>query len=241
MIVAIVDVRFLHTLPYFQEFSLTELARIGSQVHQRNFEANEMIYLAEQPVEAFYVVRHGRARVFESSAEGKEQVLFVVGQGATFNDAAVFDGGPNLASAQAIDPGAVLYVLPASLMARLAATDLRVTSAAIRTLASRARHFATLAADLSLQHLTQRVAKLLLEESRPAGGVTLTKQEIGTRVGTVREVVSRELRRLEQIGTITRGRDGIVQVDRQALNALLGSPEIAVTSPEERLAYLIAS
>ncbi len=236
-----VDVRFLHMLPYFQDLSSAELARIASHVHQRNLDAGEMIFLAGQPVEALYVVRRGRARIFESSAEGKEQVLFVVGQGATFNDAAVFDGGPNPASAQAIDPGVSLYALPASLMTRLAATDPRVTAAAIRTLAGRVRQLAALVEDLSLHHLTQRVAKLLLEESMPAGGVTLTKQEIGTRVGTVREVVSRELRRLEQTGAITRGRDGIVQVDRQALDALLGRPEGAVTAEEDRRMCLAAS
>ncbi|MGH2387292.1 MAG: Crp/Fnr family transcriptional regulator [Chloroflexota bacterium] len=241
VIVGTVDVRFLQILPYFQDLSLGELALIRSQVQQRNLEAGELILLAGQPAEALYAVRRGRARIFVSSAGGKEQVLFVVDRGATFNDTAVFDGGLNQASAQALGPGACIYVLPAPLMTHLAATNPRVAAAVIRVMSSRVRHLATLVEDLSLQHLTQRVAKLLLCESTSMGIVTLTKQDIAARVGTVREVVSRELRHLEQAGAIARGREGVVRVDPPALRALLGSSVVEMPAPEERIRRLAAS
>ncbi len=236
-----VDVRFLQKLPYFQALSLDELAPIGRQVQQLNLCAGELILLAGQPAEALYAVRRGRVRIFESSAEGKEQVLFVVGRDATFNDVAAFDGGLNLASAQVLGPGADIVVLPASLMTYLVETNPRVAAAVIRIMVGRVRQLAGLVEDLSLQHLTQRVGKLLLRESAVMGTVTLTKQEIAARVGTVREVVSRELRHLEQEGTITRGRDGIVRVDPQALHALLGAPVVGIPAPEERHPRLAAS
>ncbi len=235
----VVDARFLHLLPYFRDLSPEELARVGSQIRQRTLDAGEIILLAGQPVEALYVVRQGYVRVFESSAEGKEQVLFVVDRGGTFNDAAAFDGGLNPASAQAIDPGTSIYILPAPLMTHLVATNPRMAATVIRAMAGRIRHLATLVEDLSLRPITQRVAKVLLEESTPGGGVTLTKHEIAARVGTVREVVSRVLRCLEQTGAITRLRDGTVQVDRLALDALLSDRVTA--APEARLPRLAAS
>jgi CRP/FNR family transcriptional regulator, cyclic AMP receptor protein len=239
--VGVVDARLLQALPYFQELSPAELVPIAGHVHQRNLEAGEVIYLAGQPAEALYAVHRGRVRIFESSAEGKEQVLFVVGRGATFNDAAVFDGGPNIASAQTIEPGAGICVLPLPMMVRLVATNPRVAAAAIRIMTGRVRSLAALVEDLSLQHLTQRVAKTLLRESTPLGVVMLTKQEIATRVGTVREVVSRELRQLEQEGAILRGRDGTVQIDRRALSALLVRPMVEAGELEDQLSRRAAS
>jgi CRP-like cAMP-binding protein len=236
-----VEARFLQALPYFQGLSPAELVPIAGQIHQRNLEAGAVIFQAGQPAEALYAVNRGRVRIYESSAEGKEQVLFVVGRGATFNDAAVFDGGPNLACAQAIEPGTGLYVLPLPLMARLVATDARVAAAAMWIMAGRVRSLATLVEDLSLHHLTQRVAKFLLQESTPLGVVMLTKHEIAARIGTVREVVSRELRHLEQEGAIIRGRDGIVRVNRRALAALLDRPVVKAGQREDQLYRLAAS
>ncbi|MGH2410850.1 MAG: Crp/Fnr family transcriptional regulator, partial [Chloroflexota bacterium] len=147
----------------------------------------------------------------------------------------------NMASAQTLEPGASIYVLPIPVITHLVATNPRVAAAALRIMADRVRNLAALAEDLSLCHLTQRVAKLLLRECTPMGVVMLTKREIAARVGTVREVVSRELRHLEQQGALTRGRDGIVQVNRWALSALLDGPVIEVRAPADRLSRLVAS
>ena len=81
-------------------------------------------------------------------------------------------------------------------------------------------HLTMLVEDLSFRHVTQRLARLLVEESDAAGGVPLTQQEMATRIGTVREMVSRALRELERRAAISR-RGGSVQIDTAALHAFL--------------------
>ena len=177
--------------------------------------------LEGQPAEALYAVRSGSVRVFKTAIKGrKEQTLIVLGAGDTFNDVPAFDGGPNPASAQSIATGTSVYAIPVGLVTHLLATNPHVSANVVHVLAARLRHLTTLVEDLSFRHVTQRLARLLIEESDAAGNVLLTQQEMATRIGTVREMVSRALRELEGRTAISR-RDGSVRVDTAALGAFL--------------------
>lgn len=217
------DLPFLHAVPYFRGLSDEELREIRAHCHQRELDVGEIILLDGQPAEALYVVRSGSVRVFKIAATGrKEQVLIVLRRGETFNDVPVFDGGTNPASAQAAEPGTSVCVVPAAHVARLLATNPRVMANVIHVLAGRLRYMTLLVEDLSFHHITQRMARLLLEEGQRTGGmVTLSQQEMAARVGTAREVVSRALRELEQRGVITREPQHDVRVHMRVLHALL--------------------
>lgn len=227
------DLLFPCTVPYFRGLSGAELAQVHRRCHQRDLVAGEIIVLEGQLAEALYVVYRGRVHVFKTSEEGKEQVLFVHGPGDTFNDVAVFDGGPILATAQALVPGTCIYVVPASLMTHLLTTNPRVAANVVRDLPGRVRHLAALVEDLSFHSIIQRVARLLLEENAATGCVVLTKQEMAARVGTVREAVSRALHDLEESGALTRQHNRIVHVNTPALHALLGCIPATRASGEE--------
>jgi CRP/FNR family transcriptional regulator len=219
------DLLLLRQLPYFRGLRPEEVELLQRQAYRRDLAAGEMILLEGEPVEGLYVVSRGRVRTFRSTPEGREQVLFVLGPGDTFNDAPAFDGGVNLASAQALSSGTTIYLLPASLMTHLMAVNASVAVAVVGVLVGRVRQLAGLAEDLSLRTTTQRVAKLLLEDSTASNTILLNTQEIASRIGTVREVVSRSLRHLEQAGAITHRDNHLLLVDPQILRALLSEAE----------------
>jgi CRP/FNR family cyclic AMP-dependent transcriptional regulator len=214
---------FLSTLPYFQGLSPTELARVHGRCRTRALVAGEIVVHEGQPADALYAVQRGRVRQYTISPEGKEQVLFVAGPGTTFNDTAVFDHGPALATAEALTADTCICVVPAALMRHLLAANPRVAANVVRVLPSRVRQLTALVEELSFHHIVQRVARLLLEENEATGQVGLTKHEMAARVGTVREAVSRTLHELEQRGAITRQHNRIVHVNTAALLAVLGA------------------
>ena len=79
---------------------------------------------------------------------------------------------------------------------------------------------------LALRDVTARVARFLLDEARRGAGDTIelpgTREEIGARLGTVRELVSRALSQLRVSGVIAlRGRTVRV-LDAVRLAALAG-------------------
>jgi CRP/FNR family transcriptional regulator len=79
--------------------------------------------------------------------------------------------------------------------------------AALKVMARRLRQTAGLIESLSLRDVDRRLARLLLQESRLLGerngdslsfDYPLTHQQIAARIGSVREVVSRSMSRLQQ-------------------------------------------
>ena len=138
---------------------------------------------------------------------------------------AVFDDGPNPASAEAMCP-VTLYVIAKSDLERILRDHPKVVSNATAVLAERMRHLLELVEDLSFRQVTGRLARLLLDYvgdgtgSRPR----LTQQEMAAAVGTAREVVGRSLRTLHEESAIRMEHNRIVVVDEEALRLTAGSP-----------------
>jgi CRP/FNR family transcriptional regulator len=199
------------------------MERIRPLVHERSYQRGEIVILEADPCEAIYFVKTGRVKVFKTSPEGREQVLRIMKPGDTFNEVPVFDGGPNPASVQALEP-TELYLLAKVDMQRLMREMPGVCINVTRILASRLRHLVELVEDLSFRHVTGRVAKLLLqhaaEPSAPNGAGRLTQQQMATMAGTAREMVGRALKSLEQAGAIRVERGRIVILDKDALERL---------------------
>src|SRR4030042_6988263 len=99
-----IEVGLLKSIPYFLGLSTAELEAIRKHVFEQAVEKNDMILMEGDPANAVYFVVSGAVKVFKTSVEGKEQILCILKQGESFNDVAVFDGGPNPASAIAMTP-----------------------------------------------------------------------------------------------------------------------------------------
>jgi len=168
-----------------------------------------------------FIVYQGQVRVYKLSAEGREQVLRSFKDGQSFNEVAVFDGGPNPAHADATTPSTV-WIIPRSLIFELVRTRPETAIAIIQNLGSQLRHLVGLVEDLSLRHISARLIRLLLETD--AGGPDapkLTQQEMAAQLGTVREMVARALKQLESRGLIESKGGRIVIVDRQTLEKMI--------------------
>lgn len=179
--------------------------------------------LEGDPGGALHYVRSGLIKVFKTSVGGKEQVLRLIAAGHTFNDVPALDGGPNPASAAAMEPS-VVYVIRRAALRQLISTRPGVAEAVVRTLASALRHLVTLVEDLSLRHVAARLAKLLLEQEallqQGQQSHHLTQQEMAALVGTAREVVGRALKELEVAGALEIHQGRIVIQNRERLQLL---------------------
>jgi CRP/FNR family transcriptional regulator len=216
----------LRQVPYFTELDEARLRTLAASVRERRYDAGAMVLVEGEPCEGLGFVVSGRVKVFKMSAEGKEQVLRLLGPGRTFNDVPVFDGGSNPGSIQAVEPS-VIGTVPKAVVASLVESHPKVAAAVIRVLASRLRSLTLMIEDLSLRGVVARVAKLLYDctQGHPAlvedpAGIChhrLTQHEIATMTGSVREVVQRALKTLERDGVIRMERARVVVLDAQAL------------------------
>src|SRR5579872_7296019 len=215
-----VEVEALRHIPYFAQLGQEELAQVAAMSVERHYERGDLILLEGDVGGALHYVRSGLVKIFKASPAGKEQVLRLIASDHTFNDVPALDGGPNPASAAAME-SSVIYVIRRADLHALIVTSPEVAAAVVQTLASALRHLVALVEDLSLRHVTARVAKILLDqekasqETQPA--YHLTQQEMAALAGTAREVVGRALKELEQAGAIEMRQGRAVVLGRERL------------------------
>ncbi len=208
----------LQALPYFSALTVDKLALVRGLAIERSYQQGEIIFLEGGPCEGVFIVQSGRVKIYKTAPSGREYALQVIGPGGWFNAVPVFDGGPNPASALALEP-VRLFVIPAGDMLRLAQHYPEVAMAVIRIFARRLRYLTNVVEDLAFLHVRARVAKQLLAEYEAAGRrgeVRVTQQELALRIGTAREMVGRVLHLLADTGAI-RVRRGLIEIVDQSI------------------------
>ena len=235
-----IKAELLKNSPLFSELSearLLELSAIARVVHLKK---GETLFVVDEPAQRLFVIASGTIRAIRANSTGREQVLHVETAGATLAEVAIFDDGPYPATAAA-EVDSVLLSLDRTLLKEFCFRYPEVAWSALRILAGRLRHHAELIDQLALQDVVPRLARFLLSEAESraipleAGAtltIELTHQQLAARIGSVREVVSRSLRRLEKNGVISLderhpGSKGscIVLLDTKALKSYAESPK----------------
>jgi CRP/FNR family transcriptional regulator len=214
-------VALLAAQPYFAALSETDLEFLRTRLLERHFAKGETIFVEGEPAQGLYIVREGEARIYKLSAEGREQVLRYARAGQSFNEVAVFDGGPNPANVMAAT-ACVLWIVSRELIMEFVRTRPDMAVAIIQNLSRQLRHLVGMVENLALRQVTARLVKLLIET---ASGDTathkLTQQEMAAQLGTVREMVGRSLKQLEARGLIKIEKGRIVIVKREELEQLI--------------------
>lgn len=176
----------------------------------KRLQRNEILFLAGEPAKGLFVIASGSVRAFRTSSDGREQVIHVEKAVTTIAEVPVFDNG-NYPSTAAAEEETTLYFLSKQNVIKTAIEHPQLALAAARLIASRLRRCAELVETLSLREVGQRLASLLLDEARNNGIETsqgikikllLTHNQLAARIGTVREVVTRTLIRLQEQGLI---------------------------------------
>jgi CRP/FNR family transcriptional regulator len=152
------------------------------------------------------------------SPRGREQVLHAEGVGATLGEAPLFDGQGYIASAVAVAPTRLLLV-PRDAVLDLCRRQPDIALAMLEAMARRVRRFAALAEDLAFRQVIERLARHIEADATRAGrplsagavvDLGLTQEQLASRLGTLRELVSRAFRQLEGSGAVTRTRSRVV-------------------------------
>jgi CRP-like cAMP-binding protein len=203
---------------FFDDLATEDLAALGGAMFQRQYPAGQIVLLEGAASSVLYVVQAGRLKLFKTSPRGREQVLRLLRPGDMFNEVAVFDEGPNPASAQSIED-CTLYQQRRRDLKRYVAERPGVALAITRTFAKRLREALALVEDLAFRDVTSRLAKILLEDQD--GGVPrITQELLAAMAGSRREVVGRALKALSQENAIRLERGRIHVTDRHALEHL---------------------
>lgn len=183
-----------------------ELRTLSAQGVVKNFPKNTVIVSEGDETDSLYIIIAGRVKVFVGDEEGKEIVLGTQGPGEYFGEM-VLDGGPRSASVMTLEPSR-FAVIPKHRFREFLRSHPEFAIHLVEKLIQRTRALTENVRSLALMDVYGRVARLLLELGREAGGKLvidqkLTQQDIANRVGASREMISKILKDLTVGGYIT--------------------------------------
>lgn len=189
-----------------------ELRALSGQGTVKTFQKHTVIVSEGDETDSLYVVLSGRVRVFVADESGKEVVLGTQGAGEYFGEM-VLDGGPRSASVMTLEPSRFL-VIPKNKMRDFLRSQPDFSIRLIEKLIHRSRSLTASVKNLALMDVYGRVARLLLELAQDDGGKLvirekLTQQDIASRIGASREMVSKILNDLATGGYLSIARKRI--------------------------------
>ena len=215
--------------PLFRGLTEPEMAFIVRRAVPRQFAAGELIFSEGDPCQGMYVIESGNVKLFKTSAGGREQVLAVDGPGGSIAELQVFDDGNYPASAVAVGEARLVFVGKQDFRA-LVLEHPQVAIKVLRVVGARLRRLVGIIEELSFTTVRHRMAALLLNLAKRQGTKTArgvefqlpaTHQEVAGMIGTVRELVSRSLGRLQSLDLIQLDGRTVIIPDLKRLEAEL--------------------
>jgi CRP-like cAMP-binding protein len=200
----------LRKTPLFASLTESELRALTARTIRKRFQQGELLFAEGDTCTGLFLVASGKIRIFKLSPSGREQVLAVEGPGSSFAELPVFDGGNYPAAASAVEDAEILFISRKDFQA-FCREHPDVALKVIAVVGGRLRRLVGIIEELSFTTVRQRLIALILRLAQAAGTpskegirVELLKshQDLAADLGTVRELVSRNLSRLQAEGFI---------------------------------------
>jgi CRP/FNR family transcriptional regulator len=217
-------------IPLFQGLSDSALMMLERILIEREFLRGENIFTEGSKSTGFYIVIKGRVKVFKLSADGKEQILHIVGPKELLGAVSAFAGNPYPAHADAMEK-AKAFFFPRKDFLELIQKEPSVVMNMMANLAMRLQHFTRMIEDLSLKEVPGRLAAYLLYLSDQAKHgdtveIDISKGQLASLLGTIPETLSRILKKMSEKGIIeVRGRN-IRLLKKKVLHDLVNGERI---------------
>lgn len=196
--------------PLFAALDPEGAAALRASLVARDLAKGEVIFSEGQPGDQMYVIVEGKVKLGQSSSDGRESLLGVLGPGEMFGELSLFDPGLRTSTATALTDSIVLALGNDQLRPWLSGRP-EVGAALLQALARRIRRTNEAMADLVFSDVPGRVAKALMELGEKFGEVTpdgllvthdMTQEELAQLVGASRETVNKALADFAQRGWI---------------------------------------
>lgn len=202
---------------------------LAARTVRKLFSAGELLFSEGEPCSGLHIVSRGKVRIFKTSVNGREQVLAVNVPGESIAEIPVFDGGPYPASAVAIEDTEIAFISRREFSAYCMEHP-EVSLKVLSVVGARLRRLVGIIEELSFTTIRERLISTLLKLAESEGMKTergiefqlpASHQELASQLGTVRELISRNLMRLQAEGLLDVDARQIVVKDMKGLSAVL--------------------
>jgi CRP/FNR family transcriptional regulator len=193
------------------------LRSLGAAAEPVTVAADTVLFDENAPCQGFPLVLEGEIKVSRHSGDGRSLELYrvVPGELCLVSSASLFRSAPLSAQGISTRPTSLLLITPSIFVQWLETPVFR--NDILGLFAERMADLTCLVDAVAFQRLDQRLAATLLGRGQ---NLALTHQQLANELGTVREMVSRLLRRFEREGWVELARENIHIRDSKALRAI---------------------
>lgn len=214
---ASIDPSLVAGVPLFAGMSPQQREAMLQEAQAVRYPKGAAVFQQDADAHSFFVLLHGRLRVFKLTPDGQQVVVRFVAPGEIFGVAMAIgrDTYPGTAVA-VVDSVALQW--PSSSWQRLVATHPALATNTLQTVGGRVQELHTRVVEMSTEQVERRVAHALLRLAQQAGrkvesGVRIdfpiSRQDIAEMTGTTLHTVSRIISAWEERGLVESGRQRI--------------------------------
>lgn len=220
--------QFLSSLPLFEGISPSSLVSLAKVSRLKSASKDSFIFFQYDTADVVYIVWRGVIAIRLENPDGRELVINEMSVGDCFGELGILTGEPRSASAEAIVESEVLLIPSQAFKASLKQEPL-LASRLLEITARRLQNSSKREEALAFYDAQQRLARQLLNLDQLAGDIgylTLSQDELATRVGLTRQTVASILGQWRRSGWLLTGRGHIVLLNRHELELLAPGQEI---------------
>lgn len=219
----------LSEIDIFADLSPAEVEEIGKAAPMRVYEAGALLYSPHNRIEALFILKGGRIRIFRLSADGRVLSTAIIAPGTIFGEMVLLGQQMYDNYAEALDE-ALVCVMNRADVHRFLLSDPRISMRIAEILGRRLKAMEQQYTDAVFKSVPQRIAATLCtlgdraeglrRPGRIGGGpsqVLLTHEQVAALVGTSRETATKALGDFAEQGLVKLGRGRIVILDRARL------------------------
>ena len=209
----------------FQGLSEDAIEPVLTRLETVTLPRGRVVFNEGEPGDSLYIILSGKIKLGRRAADGRQNLVMVMGPSDMVGELSLFDPGPRTATATAVTDAR---------LARLKKTSLRpwlnnrpeIAEQLLRVLARRLRRTNDALADLIFTDVPGRVAKNLLQMAgrfgTRDGGVLrvthdLTQEELAQLVGASRETVNKALADFASRGWLRLDGKSVIILDPERL------------------------
>ena len=185
------------------------IARLAARGILRSYRKNTIILNEGEPGDSLFVLLQGQVKVYATDENGREITYGTIIAGDYFGEMSL-DGGPRSASVMSLE-NVLCCLVPRQAVRQHLADEPGFAIQLVTQVIRRARAATETARQMALLDVYGRVIHTLESQQGPAAAeapiqlTQITHQQIASRVGASREMVSRLLKDLEKGGYVELG------------------------------------
>lgn len=193
------EFQFLKSIDVFAGLEDKLIRFLAARLHKKKFRKGEHVFFQGDVVSHFYFLEMGRVEIYKSDMDGRKLTLWFIEPRDTFCLATLHT--PAAFANALVTEDAMLYTVKENDFDDFVAQSGEIATRFVYCMSKKMAIYSTMLEDMAFKGIMARLAKVLLEyqkednvTGRPV--CNMSQGELGSLVGTSREVVARSLKKL---------------------------------------------